>query len=914
MSSVSPIEASRLEASLDEIHAEGQGEHISRQALAKFYRQHDPTKVVDIDSILIAFEGNPSGLINGLREKYHVKGADAWLLDAARNGNVQHLKAALDKGAHVEVFEKDGDTALHHAAKGGFLEVTNLLLEKGANVEARDKDGKVPLHKAAFSGHKEIAELLISKGASAAAVSDDGITPLHNAAFAGHQAVVKLLLAKGGNLQAVSTDGNTVLHAAAWGGLANAVRVVLADGVSADAENSDGKSPLDVSWSMDPSSEATQVLLRASKRGIADIIERHLYDRQDSQVGKLVEACDAGNQADREWLGTMKRSESGQEEDGLWVHGGEAAVGLLVRMLREGRDPALIIPLFDKMLIPDAALDAVKLAASGPLGGGLAVVNKATNLLVFSAAQWPSTGCQHYLDTQRKQNLQRYWKLNQHDPKAVPVRYCVCAFKGILANEQLLRAISNYNVSTKLFLTDTVRSLDQELWRKWGKMEFALRLIEYVIYTAVVLCFCWRAAEDPKPMVFASGVCESKGCRLSKWYGWAVLVWSARYLVEQCADLTHHCTEAHHEFHKKRAHLPGPRMPYQDSVLGPSKANRRRKSHSLAATTKRGIGSRILRSVEVALATGSKLDNYMHLGAVAHSLAVVVVVTVWTERMEHFNLASSVLVLLLAVLLLGYLRGFRRISTNVDMVSHVFWDLRFFFMLFGLAHLAFAISFHQLLPHTEAFSTMGEAIFTVWSTALLTHEQEAYPTQNSRFVQGLFLLLTAVVLLNTIISILSETYDRLKETELARGTKQRLQLMAQMRRSPFQLHKAWNRVCGWGLALTKCKWPSSSRVRQREKSELTEDEGYMVVLKSLGTSEFTEEVWTGKMGRTRRALDKKHNEGAAQLKVLEEQNHAVMKHVKEMEVRMERRIELMELRMQAQLQAIVEAVHRPSSK
>jgi hypothetical protein len=185
-------------------------------------------------------------------------------------------------------------------------------------------------------------------------------------------------------------------------------------------------------------------------------------------------------------------------------------------------------------------------------------------------------------------------------------------------------------------------------------------------------------------------------------------------------------------------------------------------------------------------------------------------------------------------LLLGYLRGFREVSANVDMVGHVFWDLQYFFGLFGLALFTFAVIFHLLLPGTEAFYSLDAAVYTTWNTLLLTHDVETYPTESSKAFLSLFLLLSAIVLLNTIISILGDTYDRLRETQVAQGTRQQLQLLARMRRSPVQLCKAWRAVWGVGRWVVKCKRSAGGKALTSAQEEvlrkMTEEWKYYEVL------------------------------------------------------------------------------------
>jgi hypothetical protein len=101
---------------------------------------------------------------------------DASLLDAARRGDADAVRAALAAGANVEAkggrFEQ---TSLSLAAEKGAAEVVELLLRKrdngakGANVGARSKDGYTALFYAARAGAAECVRVLMERGAEAGA-------------------------------------------------------------------------------------------------------------------------------------------------------------------------------------------------------------------------------------------------------------------------------------------------------------------------------------------------------------------------------------------------------------------------------------------------------------------------------------------------------------------------------------------------------------------------------------------------------------------------------------------------------------------------------------------------------------------------------------------------------------------------
>ena len=92
--------------------------------------------------------------------------ASSDLLQAARDGNMQRVQAALAAGADVNHQDIIGSTPLFCAASSGHKEIVELLIHAGADKDRQTSDGSTPLLRAAERGHKEIVELLIRAGAN----------------------------------------------------------------------------------------------------------------------------------------------------------------------------------------------------------------------------------------------------------------------------------------------------------------------------------------------------------------------------------------------------------------------------------------------------------------------------------------------------------------------------------------------------------------------------------------------------------------------------------------------------------------------------------------------------------------------------------------------------------------------------
>jgi len=83
---------------------------------------------------------------------------------AARNGNLNRVKAFLNQGVPVNSRNEAGWTPLHYAAYSGHLSVVQELLRRGAHVNPRNAGGWTPLL-AAFK-HPRIVHALIKAGAN----------------------------------------------------------------------------------------------------------------------------------------------------------------------------------------------------------------------------------------------------------------------------------------------------------------------------------------------------------------------------------------------------------------------------------------------------------------------------------------------------------------------------------------------------------------------------------------------------------------------------------------------------------------------------------------------------------------------------------------------------------------------------
>ena len=107
------------------------------------------------------------------------------LLEAARGGDIEKVRASLSAGADVN-YEMPGPgvTAIFLAAQAGHIEVVKLLIKMKADVNAMEKiDGRTVLIIASQDGRPEVVETLIKAGAKINMKDYNGHTALGMAEY-----------------------------------------------------------------------------------------------------------------------------------------------------------------------------------------------------------------------------------------------------------------------------------------------------------------------------------------------------------------------------------------------------------------------------------------------------------------------------------------------------------------------------------------------------------------------------------------------------------------------------------------------------------------------------------------------------------------------------------------------------------
>lgn len=132
-------------------------------------------------------------------------GNDAVLL-ALEAGDPEVLRALLEGGASPG--GAGTTTAAHLCAQQGKAELLRVVLEAKAPPDVRDANGFTPLHLAARMGRVDAVEALLAGGADPAAANNAGATPLHLAAVNRRTEAVAALLKLGAGKVDVGAKNN----------------------------------------------------------------------------------------------------------------------------------------------------------------------------------------------------------------------------------------------------------------------------------------------------------------------------------------------------------------------------------------------------------------------------------------------------------------------------------------------------------------------------------------------------------------------------------------------------------------------------------------------------------------------------------------------------------------------------------
>lgn len=136
------------------------------------------------------------------------------LHELVEKGNLEALKAFLEKAANLEQKNAKGDTALSLAAVKRRLDLVQCLVEAGSEINVLNAQNECPLFLACNQGAGDVAEFLLANGADTTLVTKRGYTPLMAASgYKNLHHLAKLLLKAGVPINAVSDEGTALFYA-----------------------------------------------------------------------------------------------------------------------------------------------------------------------------------------------------------------------------------------------------------------------------------------------------------------------------------------------------------------------------------------------------------------------------------------------------------------------------------------------------------------------------------------------------------------------------------------------------------------------------------------------------------------------------------------------------------------------------
>lgn len=158
------------------------------------YDSIDKGKLASVKYILFMDGGlNPLDLNKPLVDYF-----DPPLVKAANSGNLEVVKALVDKGVVLNQKNKSGRTPIWVAAEKGHLDVVRYLVDKGADPNEADNIGQTPIWVAAREGNLDVVRYLVeeAKVEDLNKENNYNVTPIRVAASGGHLDVVQYLVDK----------------------------------------------------------------------------------------------------------------------------------------------------------------------------------------------------------------------------------------------------------------------------------------------------------------------------------------------------------------------------------------------------------------------------------------------------------------------------------------------------------------------------------------------------------------------------------------------------------------------------------------------------------------------------------------------------------------------------------------------
>ncbi|XP_065580502.1 uncharacterized protein LOC136040233 [Artemia franciscana] len=196
-----------------------------------------------------SIKDNPPKLKNKFDQNLTIITNQERMFLALKEGNLEHLKSCLKKGADINARSINSSTALHFAAYGPDLEVIKFITDQKIGVYIKNVNGQSALHIAAANGRENIVEFFLKETeVNFDDPDNNGRTALHVAAKNGHKGAVKALLKKNAKTDIIDNGGNSPLHYAVANNHIDVVTILLKKETNVDINKTmDGLTSLHIS-------------------------------------------------------------------------------------------------------------------------------------------------------------------------------------------------------------------------------------------------------------------------------------------------------------------------------------------------------------------------------------------------------------------------------------------------------------------------------------------------------------------------------------------------------------------------------------------------------------------------------------------------------------------------------------------